>query len=107
MYFDMAVSITPTDQRTLIGRAATRAKAVEYKGAIEDLRKALQNKPDDLVTLAHKALTTYLGCEFEEALIQNLKYLPKRKKPDSFAMGVMHVSNNIRLTIPEHSFNLI
>lgn len=88
----MAVFISPSDPRTLIGRAATRAKAVEYKGAMNDLHEALKNCPDDLIALAHRALTTYLSCEFEEALIQNLRNLPKRKKPDSFAMGVMHVN---------------
>lgn len=90
-YFDLAIEKTPTNQRALVGRARARAKAVEYKGALEDLKKALENKPDDLVVLADKALNTYLSCEFEESLIQNLRNLPNRHKPDNFAMGVMHV----------------
>lgn len=75
-----------------MGRSIARAKAVQYQGALEDINKALELDESDLVVLAHKALNTYLSCEFEDALVQNLRRVPYRKKPDSFVMGVMHVS---------------
>lgn len=92
-YFDEALKRTPEDTRALLGRSWARAKAIQYQGALEDINKALHIDPKDFVYvyLAHKALNTYLSCEFEEALVQNLRLLPKRKKPDNFAMGVMHV----------------
>lgn len=74
-----------------MGRSIARAKAVQYEGAQDDINKALKMDPDDLVVLALKALNTYLSCDFEDALVQNLRNIPKRKKPDNFYMGVMHV----------------
>lgn len=75
-----------------MGRSWARAKAVQYQGALDDINKALKLDGEDLRVLAHKALNTYLSCEFEDALVQNLRKIPIRKKPDSFVMGVMHVS---------------
>lgn len=90
-YFDEALKRTPEDKRALVGRSWARAKACHYKGALSDINKALSLDSGDLLVLAHKALNTFLSCEFEEALVQNLRLLPQRKKPDSFVMGVMHV----------------
>lgn len=92
VYFDEAIDKCPEDKRALIGRSWTRAKACQYKGAISDVEKALGIDPEDYVVLAHKALNTYLSCEFEDALVQNIRLVPFRKKPDNFVMGVMHVS---------------
>lgn len=75
-----------------MGRSYVRAKNCEYEGALQDINKALKNDPNDLVLLAHKALNIYLSCEFEDALVFNYRLVPKRKKPDNFTMGVMHVS---------------
>lgn len=96
-FFDQALEKTPEDTRALLGRSWARAKATQYQGALDDINKALKIDPKDFlyVYLAHKALNTYLSCEFEDALVQNLRLLPKRKKPDNFAMGVMHVSANV------------
>lgn len=94
-YFDQALNKTPEDKRALIGRSWARAKACQYKGALSDIDKAISIDSNDYVVLAHKALNTYLNCEFEDALVQNLRLLPKRKKPDNFAMGVMHVNINL------------
>jgi hypothetical protein len=74
-----------------MGRAWARSKACKYEGALDDIRTALNLDPDDLVMLAHKALNTYLNCEFEDGLVQNTRLIPKRKKPDYFQMGAMHV----------------
>lgn len=83
-----------------MGRSYVRAKNCEYEGALQDINKALKNDPNDLVLLAHKALNIYLSCEFEDALVFNYRLVPKRKKPDNFTMGVMHVSqtkNNLNI----------
>lgn len=100
-YFDQALEKTPDDTRALLGRSWARAKAIQYQGALDDINKALKIDSKDFayVYLAHKALNTYLSCEFEEALVQNLRLLPKRKKPDNFAMGVMHVLIKYRIKI--------
>lgn len=90
-YYDEAVERFPTDKRALMGRSWARSKVCHYDGAIEDIQKALNLSPDDLVLMAQKALNTYLCCEFEDALVFNLRMVPKRKKPDNFVMGVMHV----------------
>ncbi|XP_022899971.1 outer dynein arm-docking complex subunit 4-like [Onthophagus taurus] len=99
--FDIAVEKTPEDRRALMGRSIARAKAVQYEGAMADINKALTLFPDDLVLLALKALNTYLSCDFEEALVQNLRCLPLRKKPDNFYMGVMHCTQAIENGIGE------
>ena len=91
-FFDQAITKTPHDRRALMGRAWARSKACKYEGALNDIRTALELDPDDLVMLAHKALNTYLNCEFEDGLVQNTRLIPKRKKPDYFQMGAMHVS---------------
>ena len=74
-----------------MGRSLARAKACQYQGALDDINKALAGDPDDLLLLARKALNTYLSCEFEDALVQNVRKVPDRTKPDSFVSGVMHV----------------
>nr|CAH7765133.1 unnamed protein product [Callosobruchus chinensis] len=102
-FFDEAIKKTPNDKRALIGRARARAKACQYEGALEDVNKALNFDPDDLVVLADKALNTYLSCEFEEGLVQNTRLLPRRQKPDHFSMGVMHCTNAIENCIGERS----
>lgn len=67
-FFDEALKKTPKDIRALKGRAYARAKAIQYEGALEDIREALDLEPDDLVILADRALNTYLNCEFEAGL---------------------------------------
>lgn len=62
-----------------------------YKSAIQDIANALEIDPVQLTVLAHKARLTYLNCEFEEGLVQNVRLMLKRKKPDYFTMGVMDV----------------
>ncbi|KAF2902687.1 hypothetical protein ILUMI_03501 [Ignelater luminosus] len=94
-YFDEAIKKSPTDKRALMGRCWARSKVCKYQGALEDIAKALGQDPKDLVAIAHKALNTYLCCEFEDALILNLRMVPKRKKPDNFTMGVMHCNEAI------------
>lgn len=100
-FFDEAIKKTPDDRRALMGRAWARSKACQYEGALDDIRKALKLDPDDLVMLAHRALNTYLNCEFEDGLVQNTRLIPKRKKPDYFIMGAMHVS---RLVVKHYFF---
>lgn len=90
-YFNETIKKTPNDKRALMGRAYARSKVCEYQEALEDIRTALKLDPDDLVILANKALNTYLNCSFEEGLIQNTRMLPKRKMPDHFSIGIMHV----------------
>ncbi|KAJ8960376.1 hypothetical protein NQ314_006066, partial [Rhamnusium bicolor] len=102
-FFDEALRNTPNDKRALIGRSRARAKACQYEGAIQDINKALNLDPDDLVVLADKALNTYLSCEFEEGLVQNTRLIPIRQKPDHFAMGVMHCSNAIENCVGERA----
>ncbi|KAI4462526.1 hypothetical protein MML48_4g00007280 [Holotrichia oblita] len=102
-YFDEALKKTPDDKRALMGRSIARAKAVQYEGALDDINKALKMDPDDLVVLALKALNTYLSCDFEDALVQNLRNIPKRKKPDNFYMGVMHCNQAIENGIGERA----
>lgn len=81
----------PKDKRALLGRSIARAKAVQYEGALADINRALEISEECLVSQAQKSLYTYLNCNFEDALVANLTCLPKRKKPDNFSMGVMHV----------------
>ncbi|XP_017778568.1 PREDICTED: uncharacterized protein LOC108564142 [Nicrophorus vespilloides] len=94
-YFDQAVEKAPMDKRALIGRSITRAKSVQYEGAMEDINKALDIEEGNLVAEALKSLYTYLICNFEDGLVENLRCLPIRKKPDNFAMGVMHCNEAI------------
>lgn len=96
-FFDEAIRNNPNDRRALMGRAWARSKACKYQGALEDIREALKLDLDDLAMLAHKALNTYLNCEFEDGLVQNTRSIPNRKKPDCFQMGAMHVNCLIRL----------
>ncbi|XP_018334803.1 transient receptor potential-gamma protein-like, partial [Agrilus planipennis] len=92
--FNTAVTKVPNDKRALLGRALTRAKLCHYAEALEDINKAdkLAGEEIDLTIKAQKALITYLSCEFEEAMVMNLRLIPLRKKPDHFVMGAMHVS---------------
>ncbi|RZC35593.1 uncharacterized protein BDFB_008264 [Asbolus verrucosus] len=102
-FFDEAIAKTPNDRRALMGRAWARSKACKYEGALDDIRKALKLDPDDLVMLAHKALNTYLNCEFEDGLVQNTRLIPKRKKPDYFQMGAMHCADAIENCLGERA----
>lgn len=76
-----------------MGRAFARAKAVDYEGAFEDVYTLLNLDNDDILALGHKALNTYLSCEFEDALIQNIRMAPIRRKPDNFVLGIMTVKD--------------
>lgn len=100
-YFDEAIKKTPNDKRALRGRSVARAKACQYEGALEDIKRALELDNNDLIFLADKALMTYLNCEFEEGMIQNVRLVLKRIKPDNFVMGVMHCRNSIENCIGE------
>ncbi|XP_076270398.1 outer dynein arm-docking complex subunit 4-like [Rhynchophorus ferrugineus] len=102
-FFDEAINKTPKDKRALIGRSRARAKAIQYEGALEDINRALETDPDDLVVLADKALNTYLCSEFEEGLVQNSRLVPVRQKPDNFSMGVMHCTNAIENCLGERA----
>ncbi|XP_008192872.3 outer dynein arm-docking complex subunit 4 [Tribolium castaneum] len=102
-FFDEAIAKTPNDRRALMGRAWARSKACKYEGALDDIRTALNLDPDDLVMLAHKALNTYLNCEFEDGLVQNTRLLPIRKKPDYFQMGAMHCADAIENCLGERA----
>ncbi|CAG9854091.1 unnamed protein product [Phyllotreta striolata] len=88
-YYDLAVIETPNDKKTLIDRARARARCNNYLGALEDIANALKIDPLDLIALAEKAHTTFLNTHFEEALIQNQRLLPRRKKPDYFFLGAL------------------
>lgn len=92
-YYNKSYEKNPLDTRALLGRAWALSKVVSYEEALLDVNKAIELAPDNLIARAHKALITYLTCEFEEALVQNTRLIPLRKKPENFVMGVMHVSN--------------
>ncbi|KAL1490372.1 hypothetical protein ABEB36_013081 [Hypothenemus hampei] len=102
-FFDEAIKKTPDDKRALIGRSRARSKVIQYQGALEDVNRALNLDPDDLVVLADKALNTYLCCEFEEGLIQNIRMLPKRQKPENFKMGQMQCADAIENCIGDRA----
>lgn len=93
-YFDKSLNKEPNSIRTLRLRANARAKAIKFHGALEDIENILTLEPENIYLKSEKALITYLGCEFEDALIQNYRNVPLRKKPDNFVMGVMHVSKS-------------
>ncbi|CAH0560161.1 unnamed protein product [Brassicogethes aeneus] len=95
-YFNKAYEKSPTDIKTLLGRAWALSKDVNYKDALIDVNKAIELAPDNLIARAHKALITYLTCEFEEALVQNRRLIPLRNKPENFVMGVMHCTEAIQ-----------
>lgn len=97
--FDEAIKYTPDDVRALIGRARSLAKESLYEGAIKDINKALDIEPGNLVALAEKALQTYLKGEFEDGLVQNIKMLPIRQKPEHFALGVMYCYNAVNTCV--------
>lgn len=97
--FNEAIKYTPDNIRALIGRSRSRARAGQYKGALEDVNNALKLDPDNLVILAEKALDTYLFCDLEDGLVQNSRFLTRRKQPNNFALGVMHCSNAIETAI--------
>ncbi|CAH0560163.1 unnamed protein product [Brassicogethes aeneus] len=95
-YFNKAYEKNPADIGTLLGRSWALSKVVSYKDALIDVNKAIELAPDNLIARAHKALITYLTCEFEEALVQNRRLIPLRKKPENFVMGVMHCTEAIQ-----------
>lgn len=103
--FDEAIKYTPDDIRALLGRAKSRAKASQYEGTLDDIQRALKIDPDNLQVLASKALATYWNCEFEGGLVHNSRLLLRRRKPDNFALGVMHCTNAIETCIGEHAGN--
>ncbi|XP_057669957.1 outer dynein arm-docking complex subunit 4-like [Diorhabda carinulata] len=100
-YYDRAVEKNPDDMKTLIDRSKARSKACQYKGALEDLKKVLSTEGDNLIGLAQKSETTFLNCEFEDALVQNFRLLPIRKKPDDFFLGIMKCSSTIEQCLGE------
>ncbi|XP_045479177.1 uncharacterized protein LOC123684094 [Harmonia axyridis] len=102
-YFDQSLKKEPENIRTLRGRAGARAKAKKFNGAIEDIKKILSLEPENIYLKAEKALITYLGGEFEEALIQNYRNVPLRQKPDNFVMGVMNCDDAIQNCISERA----
>ncbi|KAK9870770.1 hypothetical protein WA026_009731 [Henosepilachna vigintioctopunctata] len=102
-FFDKSLLKAPDNTRALHGRAVARAKSIKFGGALEDITKILTSDPDNIYLRAEKALIAYLGCEFEEALIQNYRNVPLRKKPDNFVMGVMHCEDAILNCISERA----
>ncbi|CAH0560162.1 unnamed protein product [Brassicogethes aeneus] len=100
-HFNKAYEKNPTDIRTLLGRSWALSKVVSYEDALIDVNKAIELAPDNLIARAHKALITYLTCEFEEALVQNIRLIPLRKKPENFVMGVMHCTEAIQNCLGE------
>ncbi|CAG9829271.1 unnamed protein product [Diabrotica balteata] len=95
-FFDEAVLKCPNDKKTLIDRGKVRGKICNFKGALEDINKAINLDPNDLVSLAERSEAVYLNCEFEDAIIQNYRLLPLRKKPDHFSMGIRKCSTAIQ-----------
>ncbi|XP_044749131.1 outer dynein arm-docking complex subunit 4-like [Coccinella septempunctata] len=102
-YFDQSLKKEPDSIRTLKGRANARAKAVKFTGALEDIQRILTLEPENIYLKAERALITYLGCEFEDALIQNYRNVPLRQKPDNFVMGCMHCEDAILNCISERA----
>nr|XP_023018092.1 tetratricopeptide repeat protein 25-like [Leptinotarsa decemlineata] len=100
-YYDEAVLRNPTNRKTLVARAIARGKTGFHQGAMEDLKNALEEDPYELFTLAKKAHITYLSCDFEEGLIQNLRQLATRGKPEDFYIGRMSCYSAIETCLGE------
>ncbi|XP_057652099.1 uncharacterized protein LOC130891396 [Diorhabda carinulata] len=91
-FFDEAVLKCPNDKKILVDRGKVLGKLCFFKRALEDINKAIDLDPDDLVSLAERSHAIYLSCEFEDAIVQNYRLLPLRKKPDHFSMGIRKCS---------------
>uniref|UniRef100_A0A6P7F533 Tetratricopeptide repeat protein 25-like n=1 Tax=Diabrotica virgifera virgifera TaxID=50390 RepID=A0A6P7F533_DIAVI len=101
IFFNKAVSQTPTNIRSLLGRSKARAAACYYIGALADTYRAFSIAPDNPTVSAQRALNLYLMSEFETALIHNLRHLTERIKPEVFSDGVRHCSIAIENSVGE------
>ncbi|XP_045479224.1 outer dynein arm-docking complex subunit 4-like [Harmonia axyridis] len=98
-YFDQALDRSPEDLRALLGRSRYRAQACKYNDALKDLATLHKSSPENIYVFASECLVKYLCCEFEQAMVDNLRKIPLRKKPDNFVVGAMHCEDAIRNNI--------
>lgn len=86
--FGQSTAIDSKNIRNRQGRAWTRMAILDFKGALKDIEVALQTDPDNLRTLALRALVLYTKTDFEDAYVKFVRGAKKRIKPPHFTKGM-------------------
>lgn len=98
-FYDKAVRNNPSNPKILTRRARARGKICLHKGALEDIRQAVESDGNNLRSLEERVTHTYLSNEFEQALLQNSRLALISKNPEFYALNEMTCKDVIESTI--------